>query len=81
MTHELKIHPQYFKDVFLNLKKVEIRKNDRNYQEGDILILNEWNPETQSYTGNQVKRKVTYIVKDVAGLDPNYVILQIVKLL
>lgn len=80
MTHELKIHPQYFKDVLLNLKKFEIRKNDRNYQEGDVLILNEFNPETQKYTGNQVKRKVFYILKDAPGLLPDYVILQITKL-
>ena len=78
MTHELKIHPQYFRDVSLNLKKFEIRKNDRNYQERDILILNEWNPKTGMYTGNQVKRKVTYVLKDCPGLIDGYVILQMI---
>lgn len=79
MTHELKIHPKYFTDVFLNLKKIEIRKNDRNYQLRDILILNEWSPLTKKYTGAQVTRVVSYVQKDVPGLDPDFVILQLQK--
>lgn len=80
MTHELKIHPQYFRDVSLGLKKVEIRKNDRNFRERDVLILNEWNPDAAKYTGNQVKRIVSYVLKDCPGLLKDYVILQIVPL-
>ncbi|WP_371923043.1 DUF3850 domain-containing protein [Flavobacterium sp. B183] len=63
------------------MKKVEVRKNDRNFQERDILILNEYNPKTERYTGNQIKRKVDFVVKNVDGLDPEYVVLQISKLL
>jgi ASC-1-like (ASCH) protein len=79
MTHELKIHPEYYKDVLLGFKKVEIRLNDQNYQEGDLLILNEFDPKTEKYTGGQVKRKVDYIVKFPIGLAPNYLALQISK--
>jgi ASC-1-like (ASCH) protein len=79
MTHELKIHPEYYKDVLLGLKKVEIRLNDRNYQENDTLLLNEYNPNTRKYSGSQVTRKVDYIIRDVLGLNPNYVIMQISK--
>jgi hypothetical protein len=79
MEHELKIHPEHYKDVLLGLKKVEVRKNDRNYQEYDILILNEYDPKTKKYTGCQVIRKVDFIVKNIEGLDPEYVVLQISK--
>lgn len=79
MKHELKIHPKHYKDVLLGLKKIEIRLNDRNYQERDLLILNEWDPKTERYTGSQVIRKVDYIVSDVPGLNPDYVALQISK--
>jgi hypothetical protein len=79
MTHELKIHPEHYKEVLLGLKKVEIRLNDRNYQENDILLLNEYNPNTRKYSGSQVTRKVDYIIRDVAGLATSYVILQISK--
>lgn len=79
MKHELKIHPQYFRDVMLGLKKVEVRKNDRNYQEGDILILNEFEPSTKRYTGKQEIRTADYILKDVAGLASDYVVIQLIK--
>ncbi|WP_268848122.1 DUF3850 domain-containing protein [Flavobacterium aestivum] len=79
MNHELKIHPQFYKDVLLGVKKVEVRKNDRNYQENDLLILNEFDPKKEKYTGGQIKRRVDYIIKDVLGLDPEYVVLQISK--
>lgn len=79
MKHELKIHQKHYKDVLLGLKKIEIRLNDRNYQERDLLILNEWDPKTERYTGSQVIRKVDYIVSDVPGLNPDYVIMQLSK--
>lgn len=79
MTHELKIYPEHYKNVMLGIKKVEVRLNDRNYQENDILLLNEYDPNKQKYTGSQVIRKVDFIVKDVAGLAPDYVVMQISK--
>lgn len=78
-THELKIHPRYFKDVMLGIKKFEIRLNDRNYQERDNLILKEWNPETNQYTGRQTVRIVSDVFDNLPGLLPNYVILQLQK--
>jgi len=79
MEHVLKIHPEHFRNVMLGLKKVEIRKNDRNYQERDILFLNEFDPKTEKYTGSFEIRKVDFIIKDIPGLDPEYVALQISK--
>lgn len=38
MVHELKIAPEYFKDVRTGLKKFEIRKNDRDFKVGDRLF-------------------------------------------
>jgi ASC-1-like (ASCH) protein len=61
MEHKLKIQPQYFEAVFSGEKSFEIRKNDRNFQVGDTLLLQEFIPETQSYTGQFVERKITYI--------------------
>ena len=58
-THELKILPQYYKAAINNTKNFEIRKNDRNYQVGDTLILREWDGE--KYTGRSVSRYVCYI--------------------
>jgi len=44
MKHELKIWPQYFCRVADGSKTFEVRKNDRGFQPGDEVILNEWDP-------------------------------------
>lgn len=49
MTHELKTWPEYFFLVLIGIKTFEIRKNDRNFEVGDTLILQKWNPETNQY--------------------------------
>ena len=35
--HELKIKEKYYKEVALGYKPFELRKNDRDYQEGDLI--------------------------------------------
>lgn len=59
MTHELKILPEYFEAVVTYKKTFEIRKNDRNFNVGDKLILKEW--YHGRYTGREVERWVSYI--------------------
>ena len=38
-VHNLKIKPQYFKDVVSGIKTFEVRKNDRNFKVGDLMVL------------------------------------------
>ena len=61
MTHELKTWSSYYLDVVNRIKRFEIRKNDRNFQVGDFLILQEYNPYTESYTGSEVSAQITYM--------------------
>ena len=62
MVHELKCWPEYYDAVERGDKPFEIRKWDRPYQVGDTLLLQEYDPEKQDYTGRQIKRKVTYLL-------------------
>lgn len=71
MRHELKILPEHFIPVLDGLKLAELRKNDRNYQVGDVLVLNEWNGE---YTGDACEREVIHVA-DVGSYLPGYVLL------
>lgn len=73
VIHNLKIAPTYFKAVKEGKKLFEIRKNDRDYHVGDILLLNEYT--CGSYTGEFIKVEVTYIT-DYAQKD-GYVVLGI----
>ncbi|MBP2850544.1 DUF3850 domain-containing protein [Dickeya oryzae] len=58
-VHDLKIGPMYYAEVLSGRKKAEFRKNDRDYQCGDLLVLREWEGE---YTGNKLIVKITHIL-------------------
>ncbi|EMK0887026.1 DUF3850 domain-containing protein [Listeria monocytogenes] len=58
-SHELKILSEYFWDIVVEQKTFEIRKNDRNFQVGDYLILKEFKEE--KHTGWKITVEVTYI--------------------
>ena len=77
-THELKILPMYFKAVALGDKKFEIRRNDRDFRQHDVLYLKEWNPETENYTGSMCTKYVRYIMYGGGfGLDKDYCIMSL----
>ena len=79
MVHFLKIWPPYFQDVVSGIKTFEVRYNDRPYKVGDILWLQEYNPEKKEYTGNFVIAKVTYLLDEPAFVKDGFVILGIKK--
>lgn len=76
-SHELKTWPEYFQAVWDGNKTFELRKNDRDYQVGNRLILREWCPKLNDYTGRRTARIVSWILKDAEGfgLKDGYVIL------
>ena len=43
-THHLKCWPEFFEPICEGTKNFEIRRNDRDYEVGDLLILEEWAP-------------------------------------
>lgn len=44
-------------------KKYDLRLNDFDAKEGDILVLEEWDPKTKEYTGRKIEKKITYVGK------------------
>lgn len=73
--HYLKIETAYYQAVEKDLKKFELRKNDRNYQKGDMLHLEE--VVNGIYTGRKLPPKeVKYILHGGEyGLDAEYCII------
>lgn len=63
MVHEKKIWPKYFERIEDGTKKFELRLADWECAPGDTLRLREWDPETKDYTGRELERKVTYVLK------------------
>lgn len=72
-THNLKCDPEFFPAVVDGSKPFEIRENDRDYDVGDLLVLNEYvrcgechklHPTGQcpsgKFTGKSCVRSVTF---------------------
>ena len=70
MLHELKIYPKYFQETIEGNKPFEIRKNDRHFQVGDVLLLKEWD------NIREIGAVVRYVLDDTfIGLAEGYVAL------
>lgn len=65
--HRLKTWPEPFSAVLSGRKTFEWRKDDRDFNEGDWLILEEWfpnrNEESGRYTGRTVTRRIGYVLR------------------
>jgi hypothetical protein len=62
--HELKTWPQYFAAVRSGKKRFEIRRNDRDFSVGDILVLREFDPDSDAYTGQIEERQITFLLSE-----------------
>lgn len=72
--HLLKTWPDSFEAVMRGVKPFEVRVNDRDYQVGDVLVLQEFIPEgprgnrfmvgptPRGYTGRAIIVRVTYMI-------------------
>lgn len=88
--HEIKILHEYLVDVDLGRKTFELRKNDRDYQVGDLIRFIDVREDDSTANKNQIEPnidenslyRITYVLKDVEkyGLDKDYCILAIKKL-
>lgn len=60
-TIEKKLWKEYFDQVASGKKKYELRLNDFDIAEGDILVLKEWDRDKAGYTGRVLEKKVTRV--------------------
>ncbi|HOZ16685.1 MAG TPA: DUF3850 domain-containing protein [Candidatus Portnoybacteria bacterium] len=56
-----KIWPEYFEKVESGKKKFEFRVADFEINDGDMLILEEWDPKTKQYTGRKLEKVVSSV--------------------
>lgn len=79
--HELKCRTDYFEALIAGEKPFEVRKNDRPFEVGDYLALNEVQAEDSCvsedllYTGRCWMVQVSYILADSEYCKEGYVIL------
>ncbi len=58
-----KIQREYFEKIVSGKKKLELRLADFEINEGDTLVLEEWNKDNKEYTGRKIEVVATYILK------------------
>ncbi len=58
-----KTWPSLFEEVMRGNKKFDLRLADFKLKKGDVLILCEWDPESQKYTGREIEKKVKFVIK------------------
>jgi hypothetical protein len=71
-THFLKTWPVFFSAVLASRKTFEIRNDDREFEEGDTIVLQEWSPEeakkspnnpSAGYTGKpDIRGSISYVL-------------------
>jgi len=80
--HELKIYPEYFRAQLEGRKSFEIRKDDREFKVGDVLVLMEVEPthsgSDERPTGRKMACEVTY--KTDYEQQEGYVVLSTIRI-
>lgn len=74
-VHQLKVECEFYTPLSMHLKNFEVRKNDRDFQVNDILILREWSVALEAYTGLRLRAQISYILDDPRFCKEGYVIL------
>jgi len=60
----LKIWPSHFLAVESERMKCQWRRDDEHrFEIGDVIILEEWDPSTNGYTGKELKVEVTHVLR------------------
>ena len=85
MKHELKIWPQYYSRVADGSKTFEIRENDRGFQQGDSVLLREFdpapiNPTTKSSKGYTDSQALEFKVGYIHVLDSSRVVFSLLPI-
>lgn len=80
--HRLKTWPVFFNRVYSGQKRFEVHRNDRDFQTGDILRLQEFDPDKQAFTDRTYDVVIDYILHGgqfgiqkgfcVMGISPSY---------
>ena len=77
MKHYLKTWPEAFNAVWSGIKRYEIRKNDRHYECDDHLVLQEYFPEVDSFSGREIECVVTWMSAGTWGLPADLCVMSI----
>jgi hypothetical protein len=83
--HKLKTWSRYWDAVAAGEKTFEVRRNDRAFQTGDILVLEKFDPDLRGYDFDYgqtpprvraIRKRITYLLQGGQfGIEPGYCVL------
>ena len=83
--HKLKTWVRFFEAVESGEKNFEVRKNDRGFQTGDILVLECWDNDKHSYVFDyrqappklrKIRKRISFLLQGgMFGIEPGYCVL------
>jgi hypothetical protein len=78
-VHDLKTWRHFWEQLAVGAKLFELRRDDRGFAVGDILVLREYDPEAAVYSGRVIFSGVTSLAgeHDVPGLLPGFVVMTV----
>jgi hypothetical protein len=62
IEHQLKTWPDQFQAMLEGRKRFDMRSADRDFREGDTLLLEEYDPKVKFHTGRWMRARVTYVL-------------------
>lgn len=81
MEHELKVWPEYWDVLVSGEKSFEVRRDDRGFQKGDVLILRRTHAGSARVdtTFPALRRRVAWILTGGQfGIEAGYVVMAVV---
>jgi hypothetical protein len=63
MRIEKKAWPELFQKVLTKEKRFDLRIADFECRPGDVLVLREWDPVRECYTGRTLEKEITYVMR------------------
>lgn len=78
--HVLKTVQPFFDHVASGVKTFEIRENDRGFKVGDRVLLREYDPHTEMYSGESILIEITYTLSGFYPVPHNWMVFSFDKL-
>ncbi len=63
MRHEKKVWSEWFQKIVDDSKQFELRLADWQCNPGDELVLREWDPVGKQYTGRELTKQVSQVIR------------------
>ncbi len=81
--HKLKCWTPYYNAIVAGDKKFDVRRDDRGFQKGDTVLLEQFDPGKMRYVMSgggtrpySIEKKIKYILTGGQfGIEPGYVVL------